>query len=273
MTLEKEGSPMSDVIASSSAEAGRDEHRVWVEPCRRRVRARWAGRVVADSKRVLYLFETGHLPVYYFPMDDLDRSVLTPSDHTTHCPYKGDASYWSLAVGDRTAADAVWGYRSPVSSCPDIAGYVALYWDHVDAWFEEDDEVFVHARDPYHRVDVLASSRHVQVVVGGVVVADSTRPRLLFETSLPVRYYLPKLDVRLDLLVASASVSRCPYKGLASYWTVDTGEHRLEDAVWAYEAPIPECPKIENLVCFFDERVEAVLVDGVEQPRPTTPWS
>jgi len=143
----------------------------------------------------------------------------------------------------------------------------------MDAWFEEDDEVFVHPRDPYHRVDVLNSSRHVKVIVGGEVVAETTRPRLLFETGLPTRYYIPKLDVRLDLLTPTNTSTRCPYKGKASYWTVNLGGKEFTDIVWGYPAPIPECPKIENLLCFYDEKVDAVYVDGELQPKPVTPWS
>jgi uncharacterized protein (DUF427 family) len=230
------------------------------------------GQAVADSERTLYLFETGHLPVYYFPRSDVRFDLLEPSDHHTHCPYKGDASYYSVVVGDRRADNAVWAYPHPLASLPEIADYVAFYWDSADAWYEEDDEVFRHPRDPYHRVDVLHSSRHVQVRIGNVTVADSRRPRLLFETGLPVRYYLPKLDVRQDLLVPSATRTRCPYKGEAVYWSAEVDGSRLEDIVWSYPAPIPETPKIENLVAFFNEKVD-IIVDGVLQERPATPWS
>ncbi len=231
------------------------------------------GEVVADSTRAVYLFETSHLPVYYFPREDVRFDLLQPTSHSTHCPYKGDASYWSIAVGDRVAENAVWGYPTPIETCPDISGHVAFYWNRVDRWFEEDEEVFVHARDPYHRVDVMHSSRHVQVVVGGVVVADTTRPRALFETSLPTRWYIPALDVRTELLVPSAKRTSCPYKGEAHYWSVDVGGRRYDDIVWSYPAPIPEIAKIERLMCFFDEKVDQVIVDGVVQERPVTNWS
>jgi uncharacterized protein (DUF427 family) len=247
-------------------------HRVWTEPNGRRVRVFIGGQAVADSERTVYLFETGHLPVYYFPRSDVRFDLLEPTGHHTHCPYKGDASYYSVVVGDRRADNAVWAYPQPLSSLPEIADYVAFYWDSADAWYEEDDEVFKHPRDPYHRVDVLHSSRHVQVRIGGVTVADSRRPALLFETGLPVRYYLPKLDVRQDLLLPSATRTRCPYKGEAAYWSVEVAGARLDDVVWGYPAPIPEAPKIENLVAFFNEKVD-ILVDGVLQERPVTPWS
>ena len=246
---------------------------VRLEPCHRRLRARFAGQVIVDTTEAVYLMETGHLPVYYFPRKDVRFDLLVATDTTTHCPHKGDASYWSIVVGDRTSKDAVWGYSSVIASCPDITDYVAFYWDRVEEWFEEDEEVFVHARNPYTRVDVLQSSRHVQVKVGGVVVADTHRPRLLFETNLPVRYYIPKLDVRMDLMTPTDSRTKCPYKGKAVYWSATIDGRVIEDIVWGYPAPIPEIPKIENHLCFYNERVDEIIVDGVVQPRPVTKWS
>src|SRR5262245_21765606 len=125
----------------------------------------------------------------------------------------------------------------------------------MDAWYEEDDEIFVHPRDPHHRVDVLHSSRHVQVVALGEMVADSRRPSLLFETGLPTRYYIPRADVRMSLLVPSDSHTQCPYKGIASYYSVRVGNRLARDLAWTYRFPIPECPKIEDLVCFYNEQV------------------
>ena len=246
--------------------------RVRTEPNRRRVRVFFGGEAVADSSATLYLFETGHLPVYYFPRADVRFDLLEPSSEKSHCPYKGDASYYTVVAGGRRYENAVWAYPEPIASVPELADYVAFYWAKADAWYEEDDEVFKHPRDPYHRVDVLSSSRHVEVRVGGVLVADSRRPRLLFETGLPVRYYLPKLDVRQDLLVPSPTRSRCPYKGEAVYWSVRDGDELLEDIVWSYPAPIPEAPKIENLLAFYNEKTD-ITVDGVRQERPATKWS
>lgn len=260
---------MTRTAGATVAEAAK---RVRTEPNHRRVRVFFGGQAVADSNRTIYLFETGHLPVYYFPREDVRFDLLEPTSHHTHCQWKGDAAYYDVVVGGRRAENAVWGYPQPIASVPELAGYVAFYWDKADAWFEEDDEVFVHARDPYHRVDVLTSSRHVEVLVGGVLVADTHRPRLLFETGLPVRYYIPKLDVRLDLLTPTATRSRCPYKGEAVYWSVRAGDEVHEDIVWGYPAPIPETPKIENLLAFFNEKVD-ITVDGVRQERPVTKWS
>jgi len=246
--------------------------RVRLEPNLRRVRVFFGGEAVADSTRTLYLFETGHLPVYYFPRADVRFGLLEPTSHRTHCPYKGDASYYTVVAGGQRYENAVWAYPDPIDSVPELRDYVAFYWDQADAWYEEDDEVFRHPRDPYHRVDVLNSSRHVQVLLNGVLVAESRRPRLLFETGLPVRYYLPKLDVRLDLLQPSPKRTRCPYKGEAVYWSVQAAGELHEDIAWSYPAPIPETQKIENLLAFFNEK-EDIVVDGVLQERPVTKWS
>jgi uncharacterized protein (DUF427 family) len=263
---------MSSTAIPDLQAVANDIRLVRIEPCARRIRVFVAGVAVADTTRALYLFEQGHLPVYYLPFEDLRADLLEPTSTSTHCPRKGDASYWSIKVGDDVRTDALWGYPNPLPECPDISGYVAFYWNRVDAWFEEDDEVFVHPRDPYKRIDVLQSSRHVVVSVDGVVLADTHRPKLLFETGLPVRYYIPKIDLRLELVRTSDTVTRCPYKGIASYLAFDIADETRPDLAWTYVAPIPEIPKIENHVAFFNERVD-ITVDGVLQERPVSPWS
>ena len=248
------------------------DHRIEWEPSPRWVRVRFGGETIADSKRVMLMRETGHLPVYYFPQADVRLDLLAASDHTTSSPHKGAATHWHLKAGDRVAENAAWGYLNPDPDWAAIKGYLAFDWPKMDAWFEEEEEVFVHPRDPYKRIDVLPSSRHVKVVVDGVTVADTRRPHLLFETSLPTRYYIPQEDVRLDLLQPSDTRTRCPYKGQASYWSVKIGQQVYPDIVWSYPDPIPECPKVRGLLCFFNEKVD-LLIDGALQKRPQTPWS
>jgi uncharacterized protein (DUF427 family) len=160
------------------------------------------------------------------------------------------------------------GVTYPDSPIEELRGTVKLEWDAMDAWFEEDEQVFVHPRDPYKRVDILASSRHVRVEVDGVTVADSIRPRILFETSLPARYYLPKTDVRLDLLEPTDTVTGCPYKGWAEYWSV--AGHK--DLAWSYRTPLPESQKVAGLISFYNEKVD-IYLDGVLQDRPKSPFS
>jgi uncharacterized protein (DUF427 family) len=248
------------------------EHRVHVEPTPRRVRVTFNGETVADSKRAVLLRETGHLPVYYFPPEDVRGDLLEPTDQHTHCPFKGEASYWSVRVGDRVAENAMWGYLDPLPGREDIRGYRAFYWNQMDAWYEEEEQIFAHPRDPYHRVDVLQSSREVRVEIDGQVVAESRRPRLLFETNLPTRYYLPVEDVRMDLLEPTQTSSECPYKGTASYWRL-RGSVSGRDVAWSYLDPIPEAPKIRGLIAFFNERVSALYVDNELQEKPRTPWA
>ncbi|MGE5269351.1 MAG: DUF427 domain-containing protein [Thiohalocapsa sp.] len=249
------------------------DYKVVLEPSPRRVRVQFNGTTVADSTNAQLLYETRHLPVYYFPRADVRFDLLTPTDHHTFCPYKGKASYWSIRVGDLVSENAVWSYPEPYDEVPALKDVVAFYWDRVDHWYEEDEEIFVHPRDPYKRVDVVASSRPVRVIIGGETVAETNRARFLFETRLPTRYYIPAEDVRMDLLVPSDKVSQCPYKGRARYWSVKIGDRLYPDIVWSYPEPIAECPKVKGLLAFFNEQVDAILVDGKEVPRPLTKWS
>jgi uncharacterized protein (DUF427 family) len=261
------------VEGRASGYSANPHYRIRFEPSPRRVRVGFNGAFVADSTRAHLLFETWHVPVYYFPRADVRIDLLVPSGEESFCPFKGKASYWTILVDGRRAENAVWGYPEPFEEVKEIAEFLAFYWDRVDAWYEEDDEVFVHARDPYKRVDVLNSSREVQVILGGEIVAQSRRARFLFETGLPTRYYFPPEDVRGELLVPSDRVSACPYKGRARYYSIRLGGRLWEDVVWTYPEPIPECPKIKGFLAFFHERVDEIRIAGVPLPRPLTPWS
>jgi uncharacterized protein (DUF427 family) len=246
--------------------------RVRLEPTERRVRARLGGITVADSRRAQLLFLPPPFNAYAFPRDDVRWELLHESGIASTMPAVGEVKQWTVAAGGQVRDGAVWTFPQPPPGLEPLAGLAVIRWQLMDAWFEEDDEVFVHPRDPYHRVDVLNSSRHVKVSVGGEAVAETRRPRLLFETGLPVRYYIPILDVRMDLLQPSNTISRCPYKGVASYWSVRAGGTIHADLAWSYKSPIPECPKIENLIAFFNERVD-LDIDEERAQRPQTPWS
>ena len=175
-----------------------------------------------------------------------------------------------MTAGGKSVAEAAWRYAdSPIEELRDL---IRLDWGAMDAWFEEDEEVHTHPRDPYTRVDILPSSRHVEVQVDGVTVADTRNARLLFETGLPVRHYIPKTDVRLDLLTHTDTVSHCPYKGQAEYWSVLAGDRIHDDLAWSYPAPLPESQRIIGLVSFYNEKVD-IYVDGVHQERPRTKFS
>jgi len=233
----------------------------------------FGGETIADSTRTMLFREAQKLPVYYFLKDDVRTDLLVASSHTASDPQKGTASFWSVKAGGRTAENAAWTFADGMAQWAEMGKYIAFDWAQMDAWFEEDDEVFVHPRDPYKRIDVMPSTRKVRIVVGGETVAESSRARFLFETGLPTRYYIPKDDVRFELLERTGTHSRCPYKGIASYWKVKVGQNTFPDIWWSYPEPIPECPKIADLLCFFNERVDAIYIDDELQPRPRTKWS
>ncbi len=235
---------------------------VYWEDFPKRVRAEFNGKTIADSRRVKALHETGQLMVLYFPREDVDMGLLEPTEHTTESPNKGKASYWSVRVGDRTADHAVWSYEDPVPSASPIAGYLAFVYKKMAAWYQEDERVYAHPRDPYHRFDIHRSSRHVVVRHNGGVIAESRRPAMLFETGLPARYYLPPEDVRTDLLGRSTTVSQCPYKGDGQHWHLTVGGDRVEDAAWSLPRPLGEADRIAGYICFYPDKVDTE-VDGV----------
>ena len=229
---------------------------LFFDPVPQRIRALFAGETVVDSQNAKLLHETGHLPVYYFPLEDVRQDLLERTDTHTTCPHKGEASYWSLTVGRRTAPDAVWAYEQPLDHAEFLRGHVAFSWHVPDEWFAEDEQLFGHPRDPYSRIDVYRTSRRVRVSVGGETIADSVRTRALFETALPTRYYFPPEDVRLDLLEPSAKRTRCAYKGSASYWHVRAGGELHEDLAWTYASPQHDAEPVRDLIAFFNERVD-----------------
>ena len=249
------------------------DYHISLEPLGRRVRGYLNGDPVVDSLNACVMLEKGHLPVYYFPRADVAQGSLTPTDHRTHCPHKGDASYWTVSAGSRTIENGAWGYPEPLPHLAPLAGLVAFYWNAMDEWWEEDERVFVHARDPRKSITVVECFRPVEVVLDATVVASTRRARRLDETDLPVRYYIPREDVRTDLLVPSETRTRCPYKGEAVYWSARLPGRAIEDVVWSYPRPIAECPRIASLMCFFNEVVDAIIVEGVAGPKPRTQWS
>lgn len=221
------------------------------EPVPYRLRALVAGETVVDTRGAHLLHETGHLPVYYVPFADLRADLLERTETRTRCPHKGEASYWTIRTPRREAPDAVWAYEDPLDSASFLRGYAALYWHVPDDWFAEEDALFGHPRDPYHRVDVYRTSQRVRVTVGSKTVADSVRTKAVFETGHPARYYFPAEDVRTELLEPSPTGTRCAYKGAASYWHVDS----VEDAAWTYAEPLCDGEPLRDLICFREDLV------------------
>jgi uncharacterized protein (DUF427 family) len=259
--------PILDSIVQYEFEPG---YVVFTMPSPKRIRVEVGGMTVADSTNVLVMYESDHLPVYYFPLRDVHEDYLLPSTTTTDSPYKGVATHYSLNTGITLAEDAAWRYEHPIEGCPPIGDYIAFYWGKMGRWFEEDEEIFVHARDPFRRVDCLPSSRRVQVFLNGEQVADSRRGVFLFETGHPTRHYLPISDTRLDMLSPSRYISRCPYKGISNYYHVTVAGKRYENLVWYYPEPVHESARIKGLVCFHHELVDKILIDGVELPKEST---
>jgi uncharacterized protein (DUF427 family) len=243
--------------------------RVRLEQGAKRVRVYLGGVLVADTLAPVLVWEVPYYPAYYIPRQDV-RVELIPSGNTDHSPSRGDATLFTVKAGDKQAVEAARVYQdSPIEELRDL---VRFEWAAMDSWFEEDEEVYVHPRDPYSRVDILASSRHIRVEIDGVTVAESQNARLLFETGLPTRYYLPKTAVRMDLLEPSDTLTACPYKGEASYYSARIGEQVHQDIAWYYGTPLPESQKVASLVAFYNEKVDT-FVDGVLQPRPKTKFA
>jgi uncharacterized protein (DUF427 family) len=257
-------------MSAAQAEQAPARGRIRIESGAKRVRAYLGGQVVADTIRPVLVWEVPYYPAYYFPVEDVRAEALAPDGGTVHSPSRGDARTFTVTAGGKSAPGAAWRYEeSPIEELREL---IRLDWGAMDAWFEEDEEVFTHPRDPYTRVDILPSSRRVEIEVDGVTVADSTHAMLLFETGLPVRYYVPKTDVRLDLLTETDTVTHCPYKGAARYWSVRAGDAVHDDFAWSYPTPLPESERVAGLVCFYNEKVD-IYVDGVQQERPKTKFS
>jgi uncharacterized protein (DUF427 family) len=233
-----------------------DHHGVRAEQGHKRVRGYLGGELVVDTVRPMLVWEHARYPAYYFPAEDV-RAELLPVPADVAGPV-GDGTVFDIVVATGTAAGAAVRFHDP----PALRPFVRIDWNAMEEWLEEDEPVYVHPRDPYTRVDILASSRQVEVWVDGVIVAESRQPRILFETGHPPRFYLPLTGLRQDLLRRSATLTRCPYKGTAEYFSVVTSDTVHSDLVWIYRSPLPESAKIAGLACFYSERVQ-LLVDGV----------
>jgi uncharacterized protein (DUF427 family) len=241
-----------------------------VAPVPRRVRAMLGGQVVLDTVRALYVWEVPYCPQYYIPVADVAPGVLIDEQHPQRLS-RGTARRHGLAAGgeNRPGAARVYGDDAMAG----LAGTARFEWSALDAWFEEDEEVFVHPRSPYTRVDALRSTRTVRVELDGVLLAESRSPVLVFETGLPTRYYLNRTEVDFSSLVPSDTRTACPYKGTTSgYWSVRAGETVHPDLAWAYDFPTRQLLPIAGLIAFYNEKVD-ITIDGQRQDRPTTHFS
>jgi len=222
-------------------------------PVPRRIRALLAGHVVADTQDAIYVWEFPPYPQYYLPLGDVADGVLTDTGET-------EVFEHGVARVHTAGRGKAWVY--------DDLGRVRFQWDALDSWFEEDEEVFVHPRNPYSRCDAIRSSRHVQVARDGVLLADSTSTVIVFETGLPPRYYFPRPAVNFEHLTPSQTRTACPYKGRTTgYWSIDG-----RDLAWSYDFPTAALLPIAGLVAFFNEQVD-LTIDGVPVERPVTAFS
>ena len=244
---------------------------IYFEDSPRRMRAMFAGATVVDSTHAKLLHEHGKLPVHYFPESEVRSDLLVPTDHHTHCPWKGDASYWSVRVGDQVAENAVWSYPEPLDDAPPLRGYMAVYWNSMDGWLEEDEAALGHARATRTTASTCSIPRGTCAWRWTASRWPRRRARAIFEAGLPTRWYIPLEDVRADLLEESDKRTVCAYKGVASYRSVRTPAGREEDIVWLYEDPHRDVARIAGYL-FFNERVD-IHVDGELQERPATRWS
>lgn len=241
-----------------------------VEPVPRRIRAVQSGAVVVDTTEALYVWEWPAYPQYYIPRRDVREELLVSTGRTEPGPLGTHALY---AMAEHGASGPLAGALIVDSSRDRLVDTFRFEWECFDAWFEEDEEVFVHPRNPYTRVDALRSNRAVRVEVEGVVLAESVSPVLVFETGLPTRFYVNPTDVRFERLEPSPTVTRCPYKGITSaYWSAVVGGRTYPDLAWSYRFPTKELLPIAGLVAFYNERVD-LFVDGVRQSRPRTSFS
>ena len=226
------------------------------------------GEIVADTTKPLLVWEVPYYPTYYFPEADVRTDLLVETGETRRSPSRGEATQYVVKAGN--AEGAAYSFHDP--KIPELAGHYALLWKTMDHWFEEDEEVSVHARDPYTRIDILPSSRRVRVEIDGTTVADSTNASFLFETGLPTRYYLPKTDVRMNLMTPTDLETACPYKGVARYWNANVDGETFENILWGYDSPLPESQKVTGMVSFYNEKVD-IYIDEELADRPKTKFS
>jgi uncharacterized protein (DUF427 family) len=237
------------------------ERQAVLVPIAKRVRVVMNGRTVTDTQRALLLLERRKRPAYYFLREDVQVDRLDPGSRKHHSPTLGEASFWSPSVGGRQLENALWSHEAPDRGVAEIQGLLAFDPAQVEHWYEEDEEVFGHPRDPYHRIDIRASARPIRVVFAGETIAMTERGLFLFETGLPTRFYVPPQDVRVDFLQPSATRTTCPYKGDASYWSLRVGNETVADAAWCYQDPLPECPRIKGHLAFYPDKVR-IEIDG-----------
>jgi uncharacterized protein (DUF427 family) len=252
MSLTRGDGPLTREPADSNYAIEGPAHRMFFEPFTRRVRAELAGETVIETRSAHLLHETGIRARLYVPIANVRPDVLESSELTTHCPFKGDATYRTLRVGHRVAEDALWLYEHPIASAAWLEGCAGVYEDRFDRWLDEDDEVVGYLPDPYHRVDIRHSSRRLRVVgPGETLLAETSAPLIVSETGIVDRFYVPRADV-VAKLERSGRVTASPYMGYSTYWSTADAP----DIAWSYERPVDESARLAGYVSFDGEGIE-----------------
>jgi uncharacterized protein (DUF427 family) len=236
---------------------GMPQRVLYAEPLRRRMRAELGGRTVVRSDAAVVLFEPGRYPVAYFPIGDFAEGALRPTGHRSSHPELGDTAWFEVVGESRAAARGAWQHVALPEHASILDGKVALAWRAMDAFYEEDDRILGHAADPYHRIDIRRTSRHLVVRAGERVVADTTSPLVLYESGFAPRWYVRRDDIVADALALTDLQTFCPYKGIASYYDIDGANN----AAWSYRAPLDDVSAIGEKISFEPDRVEVTL-DG-----------
>lgn len=241
-----------------------------IAPVPRRIRAMLGGQVVLDTTEARYVWEWPHYPQFYVPLTDVDTSLLV-DESTAEAGSRGTAHRYGLRLDDRTRPGAAWLYRD--DALPGLAGTARFDWAALDTWYEEDEQVFLHPRDPYTRVDALRSTRHIRIEIDGAVLGESSAPVLVFETGLPTRYYLNRTEVDFTHLTPTTTETVCPYKGVTSgYWSAEVGDSVHSDIAWSYDFPTRGLQPVAGLIGFYNEKLDLTL-DGTRLERPLTHFS
>jgi len=240
---------------------------LYLEPFAPRIRGTVGDQTVVDSTSAWLLHEHGQLPVLYFPTADVRMDLLEPNGARSHSPGKGEATHYRLRMGDRIVEEAAWTF--PAAEMHGLAGLIGFYFPTMQTWRQEDEPMTGHARNPYHRIDVFDTLRHVRILVHDRVIAETTRARVLYESGLPARWYLPLEDADRSLLVDSPTRTTCAYKGQARYVSVRLGDEVEADLGWVYDEPLHDAARVAGYLCFWNERVDLEL-DGESVARPVT---
>jgi uncharacterized protein (DUF427 family) len=235
---------------------------IW-QPTERWIHTSFNGETIASSKQVMLMIENDRELDYYFPQADTQQEYLQPSEYQEESAARGLRRFWHVVVGDKTARNAAWTYETTPDR-PEFEGFIAFKWSAMTHWFEENEEVYLEPRNPYHRADLIPSTRHVVVEVDGITIAATRASFLVFETSNPIRFYFPPEDVDQQYLLETEDLSRCQYKGLAGYYSLVVNGETYTNVAWRYHQPLPESSRLKDKIAFWpqkDPRIK-LFVDG-----------